>query len=74
MEEMMKCPVCGTENKRAYYTESIGIVEDYYNCNHCGYGYEMCCSPVHEYINLSNTKVNWFDSIKEAWNRRVNNE
>lgn len=33
-----KCPVCGIENTRAYITEgSIGVVEDYYYCDNCGY-------------------------------------
>ena len=73
MKKMMKCPVCNTENERTYYTDSGKLVENYYSCNHCGYGFDMCCSPVREFIDLSYSEVNWFSDIKEAWNKRENN-
>ena len=59
------CPICGKINKRTYYSKDIGLVEDYFYCKNCGYGYEMCCSPVREYIDLNH---GWdFDEIKKAW-------
>lgn len=48
MIEMVKCPICGTENKREYYSEELGVVEDYYACSHCGYIEEMAYSPYRE--------------------------
>ena len=43
-----KCPVCGTENTRAYITEyGIGTVEDYYVCDNCTYFNVMAyCKPI----------------------------
>ena len=43
-----KCPVCGTENTRAYITEfGIGMVEDYYTCDNCIYFNIMAyCRPI----------------------------
>lgn len=50
MEQMMPCPVCGTSNKRVSHAESVGVVEDHYICNRCGYFREMAYSPVFEGI------------------------
>lgn len=52
MEKPMNCPVCGTVNIRKYWTEEIGLVEEYYFCKDCGYFSEMSYSPVHEGISL----------------------
>lgn len=51
MIEMIKCPICGTENKREYYSEELGVVEDYYACSHCGYIEEMAYSPYRDGFN-----------------------
>lgn len=48
----MKCPICDTENVRQYWSESFGVVEDYYFCERCGYFHEMAYSPYHEGIEL----------------------
>ena len=48
MEKVEKCPVCGKENVRKYYTECVGTVEDYYFCAECGYFRYMAYSPVIE--------------------------
>lgn len=45
MVKLMNCPVCGTENKREYYTDCVGLVEDHYLCKKCGYFYQMAYSP-----------------------------
>ena len=40
------CPICGTNNKREVYTEDgIGVVEEHYFCDYCGYAEEMAYSP-----------------------------
>lgn len=44
MEKQETCPICGTINRRTYFTESVGLVEDYYNCPNCGYFLHMCYS------------------------------
>ena len=64
MEGKMKCPICGKENKRIYYSEDIGLVEDYYSCDNCGYNLEMCYSPIHEWIDLDKWNIN---KLKELW-------
>ena len=65
MEGKMKCPICGKENKRIYDSEDIGLVEDYYSCDNCGYNLEMCYSPIHEWIELDKWNIN---KLKELWN------
>ena len=45
MVEIEKCPICGHENERMYFTESIGVVEDYYTCRKCSYAEKMTYSP-----------------------------
>ena len=64
MEGKMKCPICGKENKRIYYSEDIGLAEDYYSCDNCGYNLEMCYSPTHEWIDLDKWNIN---KLKELW-------
>ena len=64
MEDKMKCPICGKENKRIYHSEDIGLVEDYYSCDNCGYNLEMCYSPIHEWIDLDKWNIN---KLKELW-------
>ena len=54
MQVIMNCPVCGQENKRDFYTECIGIVEDHYHCKQCGYIVEMAYSPVFKGIVVPN--------------------
>lgn len=44
MEKQVACPICGETNKRTYFTENIGLCEDYYYCSTCGYFYHMCYS------------------------------
>ncbi len=44
METTCKCPKCHATVKRTYYTECVGIVEDYINCDRCGYMYHMAYS------------------------------
>ena len=44
MDCNMSCPVCGNVNIRTYYTEEIGLVEEYYDCDNCGYFIRMCYS------------------------------
>lgn len=45
MVEIEKCPICGHENERMYFMESIGVVEDYYTCRKCSYAEKMAYSP-----------------------------
>ena len=52
MERIEECPVCGKENKRIYYTEDVGLVEDHYFCPNCGYFREMAYSPVLEGVAI----------------------
>lgn len=63
MERQMKCPICGTENTRLYWTECVGVVEDYYSCDRCGYFHEMAYSPYHEGIELMNNPKKLFQQI-----------
>ena len=51
MIKLENCPVCGTENTREYFYESIGLCEDYYDCVNCGYHRQMCYGPTLELIN-----------------------
>lgn len=66
MTKQMKCPLCGTENERTYRTESVGLVEDYYQCKHCGYFFEMCYSEPHEGIDFNMAEKSYFKEIKAA--------
>ena len=53
MEKQVSCHVCGKENMHRYWSEcGIGIVEDYYHCDQCGYFWEMAYSPYHEGIEI----------------------
>lgn len=46
-KELLKCPVCGKENKYSSYSEfGFGVVELHYCCNRCTYFAEQCYSPV----------------------------
>lgn len=46
-EELLKCPVCGKENKYDYYSEiEWGVVERHYYCPRCTYFVEQVYSPV----------------------------
>lgn len=57
MKDIMKCPICDSENERTYYTEDIGLAEEYYNCENCGYFIHMCySSPVKGIMILGGTK------------------
>lgn len=51
MIELMKCPVCNTENNRDYYTGPFGIEEDHYYCKNCGYSIEMSYGPTFTYMD-----------------------
>ena len=51
-EGLLKCPVCGKENKYDYYSEfGWGTVELHYYCDRCTYFAEQCYSPVYEGIS-----------------------
>lgn len=50
MEKKVKCHICGKENIRKYWIENVGVVEDYYFCDRCGYFWEMAYGPVFEGI------------------------
>lgn len=63
MEQLMKCPICGTENVRQSWSESFGVVEDYYSCDRCGYYHEMAYSPYHEGIEWMNSPKRLFKQI-----------
>ena len=52
MEEKRKCHICGQENTRKYWTGCVGIVEDYYYCEKCGYFSEMAYSPTYEGLEV----------------------
>lgn len=73
-EGLLKCPVCGKENKYIRYSEwGFGIVELHYYCHRCTYFAEQCYSPVVEAINNDSNdeyiKLN--ETIKNKW--RQNN-
>ena len=67
MEQMVKCPLCGTENKRTYYSEDVGLVEDHYACTHCGYTEEMAYSPVYVGIDTTIADDGVWPSPKRMW-------
>ena len=64
MEKQEVCPICGEANKRTYFTESVGLCEDYYYCSTCGYFYHMCYSPRIEGFSLPPGKTE-LEIIKE---------
>ena len=68
MDEIMSCPICGTENKRAYSTECMGIVENHYFCSNCGYFDEMAYSPRYTGICLPDgmSKEKWIQKYGET--------
>ena len=44
-EGLLKCPVCGKENKYTRYSEwGFGTVEQHYYCSRCTYFVEQCYS------------------------------
>ncbi len=47
----IKCPVCGHSAKHEYYYESVGTVEEYIHCVHCGYVYEFSYGSYLEFVN-----------------------
>ena len=52
MNEKIKCPVCGKENKYDYYSEiEWGVVEQHYYCPRCTYFVDQAYSPV--YVGIS---------------------
>lgn len=66
MTDSIKCPICGKENERTYYSEEIGLCEEYYYCYNCGYQTEMCYS--HTVYHIDITDDNWdLETIKKAW-------
>lgn len=70
MEERMKCHICGNDNLRWVWTEQgIGVVEEYYACNYCGYFSEMAYCPVHEGIEILKPK-NWLRQFRLLWENR----
>lgn len=52
MTEEYNCPVCGHTNIREYYAEDVGLVEEYYHCDNCGYFSEMFYGPTSEGIDI----------------------
>ena len=54
------CPICGTNNKREVYTEDgIGVVEEHYFCDYCGYAEEMAYSPGFSTIVKGKGRTYW---------------
>lgn len=52
-----KCPVCGESNERVVFSEAgIGTVEEYYNCDQCGYAEAMSYSPTVIFFRHGNFK------------------
>lgn len=45
MEKKVPCNVCGTENPYLWYSEDVGLVEEHYYCENCGFFIEMAYSP-----------------------------
>ena len=68
---IISCPICGEPIEERYWTEDVGIVEDYCDCPRCGYYSRMCYSPVEEGIVFVDAEFDYISAIKEAWNRRV---
>lgn len=52
MEVQENCPICNKENSRIYSTECVGVVEDHYFCEQCGYFRHMAYSPVIEGVAI----------------------
>ena len=69
MRIKMVCPVCCTANIRTYYTDCIGVVEDAYNCENCGYFSYMAYSPVSEGIYIPEGKTE--EEIIEKFGKRI---
>lgn len=69
MTTQMPCPICGKANERTYYTDCIGLVEDYYNCDDCGYFSHMAYSPVFEGISVPKGKTE--EEIKEKYGKEI---
>ena len=44
MRRLQPCPICGKLNEQTYFTEAVGLCEDYYFCSNCGYFVHMCYS------------------------------
>ncbi len=47
----IKCPVCGNSAKREYYDEVVGTVEEYIQCDHCGYAYGFAYGNYVKFVN-----------------------
>lgn len=45
MKRKEPCSVCGTENDYFSYHEDVGLVEEHYYCENCGFFVEMAYSP-----------------------------
>ena len=77
MTAIRKCPVCGRDNTRTYYTLDYSFVcEDYYCCKHCGYFYEMAYSEYYEGIAVGRGMcffrrlyIRWFKS-QAGWRKQ----
>lgn len=50
MTSTTKCPICNNQTEHEYDVESVGTVEEYIRCNHCGYYYEFAYGAYGEYI------------------------
>lgn len=73
MEEVMSCPVCGADNIRIYYTEEIGLVEDHYFCETCGYWEEMAYSPTYAGIEpFTKSPMAFLRQLRVLWKHRKN--
>ena len=64
MIDIMRCPVCGTENNRKYYTGPFGVEEDQYLCKNCGYFSYMSYGP--RYEGIDTTCGNRQDRMRKA--------
>jgi len=70
MEERMKCHICGNENRHLIWTElGIGVVEEYYACDYCGYFMEMAYCPIHDGIQILSPKK-WLRQAVLLWKNR----
>lgn len=54
MVAVIKCPVCGAEVERDYYTDCVGLVEDHILCKECGYFVKMEYGPTIEGVVIPN--------------------
>lgn len=73
MQDNIKCPVCGSWNRRTIYYEDIGgtwtPVEWYYNCTTCFYFEWQCFSDF--YKGIADIFIDEYKSQVEDLNLKV---